>query len=327
VRMRAGSDVMAVRGNSAGSLVVWYRAVRLHYVPPSFLPAILCSVIAWCSGYRPDIVGFVLVVTGVTINHFGLNMLDDVCDYRHSVDREREGESNPYTGGSGVLTEGLLTPAQLTSGAVVCFIVTALIGFYLTWTHGWPVLAFGLFGMFCSVFYTLPPVKFGYRGLGELGLLINFGPVIGLGAYYIQAGSIALAPLILSLVMGMMMWSMIVINEIPDFEEDRAGRKRTLVVRLGRSRAVSLYLAGLVSAYLVLLAAVWTRLAPLAALAGLVSLPLSVKSALILKANYLHKVRMIPANLSMIKVHLLTGIALIAAFLSYLLQIHGWSVF
>ena len=69
-----------------------------------------------------------------------------------------------------------------------CFSITALIGFYIAAVKGWPVLAIGLFGLFCSIYYTVPPVKFGYRGFGELGLLVNFGPVIGLGSYYVQAG-------------------------------------------------------------------------------------------------------------------------------------------
>jgi 1,4-dihydroxy-2-naphthoate polyprenyltransferase len=320
VHLKIENSALVAGKSDASYAAIWFRAVRFHYVPPSFLPAILGSLVAWSAHYEPDIVGLFLVVAGVTINHFGLNMLDDVCDYVHSVDHSGVGEKNPYTGGSGVLTEGLLTPFQMAWGAIVCFTATAAIGLYLAWLHGWPVLAFGLFGLFCSVFYTLPPIKFGYRGLGELGLLVNFGPTIGLGSYYVQTGTIAMVPLMISLVLGTMMWSMIIINEIPDYEEDSLGGKLTLVVRLGRQKAVYLYVSGLVMAYLLLLFSVWKGMAPMETLAGLVSLPLAVKSVMILKENYPHKLRLIPANLAMIKVHLLTGSGMIAGYFINLLR-------
>jgi 1,4-dihydroxy-2-naphthoate polyprenyltransferase len=318
VRLRTGADTIARK--ETGSFTVWWRAIRFHYVPPSFLPAIIGSLIAWCSHYRVDLTGCVLVVFGVTINHFGLNMLDDVCDYLHSVDRLNIGERNPYTGGSGVLTDGLMQPRHLAWAAVFCFALTSSIGIYLALSRGWPVLVFGLFGIFCSVFYTLPPIKFGYRGLGELGLLVNFGPVIGLGAYYVQSGAIGLEPFLVSLVLGVMMWSEIVINEIPDYEEDRVGGKRNLVVRVGRKNAVIIYTAGLVAAYLLLIYTVLTGIAPPTLLAGLISLPLAWKSVRVLKANYLQRVAMMPANLAMIKVHLLTGLGMLAGYLAYLLE-------
>lgn len=319
MRLRTDSELLGVTSGERNIFTIWFKAVRFHYVPPSFLPAILCSIVAWSLHYTPDIPGFLLVVAGVTVNHFGLNLLDDVCDYRHAVDGT-DRERNPYTGGSGVLTEGLLTPRQVAAGAVVCFTVTAVIGLYLAATRGWPVLAFGLFGVICSVFYTLPPVKFGYRGFGEVGLLVNFGPVIGMGAYYVQARTFDLEPFLVSLVMGVLMWSMIVINEIPDYEEDRSGGKMNLVARFGRRKGVWLYIAGLIAAYAVLLLSVLTGVAPLIALTGLVGLPLAVRSVKVLRENYLHKIRMVPANIAMIKVHFLTGAGMIGAYLAYAVE-------
>jgi len=325
VRLRMGSDAMGL--NEDNTFAIWFKAVRFHYVPPSFLPAILCSLIAWSSGHRPDIPGFLMVVIGVTINHFGLNMLDDVCDYLHAVDTPETEEKNPYTGGSGVLTEGLLMPKQLAAGAVLCFVLTSAIGVYLTATRGWPILALGLFGVFCSVFYTMPPIKFGYRGLGELGLLVNFGPVIGLGAYYVQARTFAVEPFLVSLVLGVMMWSEIVINEIPDYEEDRSGGKMNLVARLGKKNGVLLFVAGLVAAYAILVLATLEGFAPKVLLTGLVSLPLAIKSVAILRKHYGHKLAMMPANLAMIKVHVLTGVVMIAAYAVYSVEKGVWGSF
>jgi 1,4-dihydroxy-2-naphthoate octaprenyltransferase len=209
-----------------------------------------------------DFVAFLLVLAGVTVHHFGLNMLDDVFDYLHFVDQSGPAEKNPYTGGSGVLTEGLLTVREMLMASVVCFLVTAAIGFFLAWLKGWPILVFGFIGMFSSIFYTAPPIRFGYRGFGELMMIVNFGPVIGLGSYYVQCGRVDLEPFLVSLVLGFLMWSMLIINEIPDYEEDRRGGKLNLVARFGRRTGVVLYVAGLVAAYGILLTVVLTKVDP-----------------------------------------------------------------
>jgi 1,4-dihydroxy-2-naphthoate octaprenyltransferase len=299
-----------------GAMGAWIQALRLHYVPTSILPAVLGSVIAWAI-YREFNPGyFILVVIGVTVHHMGLNMIDDVFDYLHSVDRPPGEEKNPYTGGSGVLTGGLLSTGQVLSAAIFCYLIGITITVYLTVMIGWPILIFAAIGIFSSVFYTVPPIRYGYRGLGELSLLINFGPVICLGAFYVQTGSIGWEPFVISLVPGFLMWSMIVINEIPDYEEDRQADKMNLVARLGRKPGVILYVAGLVCAYSVILLSAILGIASFSVLLGLLTLPLAYDSFRILRENYLDRIRMAPANLATIKVHALTLICLIIGYLA-----------
>jgi 1,4-dihydroxy-2-naphthoate polyprenyltransferase len=294
----------------------WIQALRLHYVPTSILPAILGSVIAWVTYREFNVWYFILVVIGVTVHHMGLNMIDDVFDYLHSVDRLPGEEKNPYTGGSGVLTGGLLSTGQVLSAAIFCYLVGITITVYLTVMIGWPILIFAAIGIFSSVFYTVPPIRYGYRGFGELSLLINFGPVICLGAYYVQTGSIDWEPFVVSLVPGFLMWSMIVINEIPDYEEDRQAGKLNLVARLGRVPGVILYVAGLVCAYTVILVPAVLGITSFGALLGLFTLPLAYDAFRILRENYLDRMKMAPANLATIKVHALTLICLIIGYLA-----------
>jgi len=258
---------------------------------------------------------FALVVIGVTVNHFGLNLVDDVLDYRHAVDLKKGDEKNFFTGGSGVLPEGLLKDTQMLKAATLLFLTTAAIGAYLTYTCGWPVLALGLFGMASSIFYTTPPIRYGYRGFGELGLLVNFGPVIVMGSYYVQAQTFAFEPLIASLVPGFMMWSMIIINEIPDYETDRHGGKWNLVARFGRFAGAVLYGIGLAVAYGVLIIAALAHALSPFVLLGLISLPFAVKSFTVMGRHLNDPLAMAPANLAMIKVHSLTSVAMTVAYL------------
>ena len=293
----------------------WIQAVRVQFVPPSFLPVTLAAAIAWARYDVFDPVAFLFVFVGVTVHHFGLNMLDDVLDYVHAVDRAWGDEKNPYTGGSGVLTDGLLTVSDLKRGVAVCYGVTIAVWIYLGLLKGWPVLLIGAVGILSSIFYTVPPVKFAYRGFGELGLLVNFGPVLVAGSYYVQRQTLDPEPLVVSLVPGFLMWSMIVINEIPDYEEDRLSGKMNLVARFGRRAGVFLYQAGLVCAFGVLAGSVLFGVASPWALLGLLALPTAFQSVRILNENYEDRLKMIPANLAVIKVYLITGVAMLVGYL------------
>ena len=302
-------------GKPLGNIGIWIQAFRLHYVPTSILPALLGSVIAWAAFHNFNLVYFIMVMGGVTIHHIGLNMIDDVFDYLHAVDRSHGQEKNPYTGGSGVLTGGLLPADYVLAAAIICYLIGIALAICLTLLVGWPVLLLAAVGVFSSVFYTMPPIRYGYRGFGELSLLINFGPVICLGAFYVQTRSFAWEPLIISLVPGFLMWSMIVINEIPDYEEDREAGKLNLVARFGKRHGVKLYVAGLICAYATMLLSASLKITSLTVLLGLLTVPVAYNSFLILNQNYMDKMKMAPANLATIKVHALTLSCLIIGYI------------
>lgn len=300
---------------SCSKIVIWIRAFRLHFVMPAVMSALLGSVIAWSQGYPFHVLNFLLVLLGITFNSMGLNMLDDVIDFRNAADRNIKNKKNPYSGGSGVLTDNLLSPSELLAASILCFTATAFTGIYFLWACGWPVFFLALTGLLSSIFYTLPPIKFGYRGFGELGLLVNFGPVLVLGAYYVQARGFAMEPLLASLILGLIMWSMIIVNEIPDYDDDRNARKWNLVARFGRPAGLLLYILGLVAAYLVLVLMVLAGVSSPLVLLGLISLPWALHSILVAARFLDNPLRIAPANLSIIKAHTATGLGLIVSYL------------
>ncbi len=309
-------SIEAVVTRKGSRLSVWWQAVRYHFIPPSIFPATLGGLISWSVDKTFSSWYFFLVLLGVIINHMGLNMTDDYFDYKHSVDRLKPGEKNPYTGGSGTLTSRLITPAAMFRAFTLCYVITAIIGLYLTLERGWPVLVFVLFGMLCSIFYTAPPVSFAHHGLGELGLLVNFGSTIGLGSYFVQAQKLTLEAFLATLPCGIMLFSMIVINEIPDYEEDMMAGKLTLVARFGRRTGAKLYVLSWIFTYSVIMGAVATGVMPRITLIALFSLPLVYRSVRVLREHYNDPdpARMASANLDMIKAHGVTCLLLIGAY-------------
>jgi len=233
---------------------VWWLAFRYHFVPPSIFPAVLGGLVSWATKNGFLSLYFLLVLVAIIINHIGLNMTDDYYDYKHSVDKLVPGEKNPYSGGSGTLSSGLLAPKSMFKAFTICYLCVLAAGLFLAITRGWPILAFGLVGVFCAVFYTAPPISFGHHGLGELAMLLNFGPIIGLGAFYVQAQTLTLQAFLATLPCGIMLFSMIVINEIPDIAEDTAAGKLTLVARYGKGAGIKLYVASWAGTYGVIVA-------------------------------------------------------------------------
>ena len=291
-------------------LEVWWRAFRFHYTSASFMPGILGAMIAWTTDgqFQPGL--FLLVMLGLILNHMALNMTDDYYDFRHLVDAFATEEGNPYAGGSRTLSDGSIQPQSMRLMFTIFYVIAISIGFYLGTIKGFFVIVLLAFGFFCAFFYTAPPIRFGYRGLGEVAQLLCFGPAVGLGAYYVQTQRISWEAFWGTLPFGIMLFSMITINEIPDYFEDRKGGKLNLVARFGRKAGVWLFIVSLLSAYGVILTGVLLRRIPALGLISLLTLPIAYKTISVLRAHYQEPVKMAPANLGMICSHNFTAILL-----------------
>jgi 1,4-dihydroxy-2-naphthoate octaprenyltransferase len=197
---------------------------------------------------------------------------------------------------------------------ITFYIIAIGIGVFLGMMRGAFILLLLVIGFFCAYFYTAPPIRFGYRGLGEMAQLLCFGPGIGIGAYYVQAQRISWEAFWGTLPFGIMLFSMITINEIPDYDEDQKGGKLNLVARFGREAGVWLFILSLLSAYGAIVLGVVLGRIPVLGLISLVTLPIAYKTISILRAFYQEPIKMAPANLGMICTHNFTAILLVLAY-------------
>lgn len=293
---------------------IWWKAVRFHFTSASFMPGILGGMIAWNTDEKFLPGYFLLVILGLVLNHMALNMTDDYYDFRHLVDVFATNGKNPYTGGSGLLSSGLIQPRKMRDVFILFYIIAIGIGVFLGITRGAFIILLLAIGFFCAFFYTAPPIRFGYRGFGEMAQLLCFGPGIGVGAYYVQAQRISWEAFWGTLPFGIMLFSMITINEIPDYFEDRKGGKLNLVARFGREAGVWLFIISLFSAYGAIVAGAILGRIPVLGLISLLTLPIAYKTISILRAYYREPIKMAPANLGMICTHNFTAMLLILAY-------------
>src|SRR4030043_2397149 len=295
-------------------LETWWKAFRFHYTSASFMPGILGGMIAWNTDEKFLPGYFLLVILGLLFNHIALNMKDEYYDFRHLVDIFATEGKNPYTGGSGLLSSGLIQPQRMRDVFITFYIIAIGIGVLLGIQRGAFIFLLLVFGFFCAFFYTAPPIRFGYRGMGEFTQLLCFGPAIGVGAYYVQTQRISWEAFWGTLPFGIMLFSMITINEIPDYFEDRKGGKLNLVARFGREVGVWLFTVSLLSAYAAILIGVILGSIPVLGLISLLTLPIAFKTISILRSYYQEPIQMAPANLGMICTHNFTAILLALAY-------------
>ncbi|MFQ5610547.1 MAG: prenyltransferase [Anaerolineae bacterium] len=261
---------------------------------------VLGSMVAWIQTGEFNPGFFALALVGSACVQIGLTMLNDTLDYVYGTDCSKTENKNPFSGGSGVLADGSLQPGETLTAVTLFYLIAAAIGVYLTFRMGLGVFWMALLGLFLSVFYSVKPLRFSHRGVGELAMLIGYGPTITLGAAYVQTGHFSPIAGLAGLLPGLLMWSMILVNEIPDYAEDLHANKLNLTVRLGPGRTRWLYVASLTGVYLYIVGGAVMGVFPQWTLLALASAPFAIRSFRVILADYLRPWAMAPANRAMV---------------------------
>lgn len=289
---------------------IWFRALRPKFFTATLVPVVLGSVVAWHSFGSFNWPYFLLALLGGIFINSGMNLANDYYDHTSGVDELNENH-NPFSGGSRVIQEKLISPAWILRVSIICFSIGAGIGIFLdSLLPGHALLVIGLIGISLAFFYSAAPVRIGYTGLGEIACGLGFGPVMVMGAYYVQTGKLAWQPLWASLPVGILIALVLYINEFPDYEADKQARKRTMVVILGKRKAIQLYPILLILNYVFIVAGVIGGIFPLPALISLFTVPLAFKGIKVARENFDRILELLPANANTIALHLSLGLLL-----------------
>jgi len=178
---------------------------------------------------------------------------------------------------------------------VVAFAAALAVGLYLAMHVGWPIVVFALLGGMAAIFYEAPPIRWCYRGLGETVIALSYGPWMVLGSLYLHTRALSWQAFAASLVPGLLIMSLAVVNAIPDYHQDLLVGKRNLVVRLGRAGGVVLYLALAAAGLTVAIVGSLAGVFPVACLATALAIPLLVASAWRARDTYTTPRTFVPA--------------------------------
>lgn len=288
------------------SFKLWVRAIRAPFMQSGAIPAIAGGAAAF---YDNAFVWWpwLLAVIGSAAINSGTNLINDYYDNRSGDDVVNK-QLTPFSGGSRVIQEGLLAPRQIFMAAIIAFSIVGVIALTLALTRSLTVVWFGGAAILLGFFYTAPPLKLGYRGLGEILVGILLGPVTVTATYFVQALGVSNRAIYASIPIGALVAAILFINEFPDYEADKAVNKNHLVVRLGLKRASVGYGVILLITYLSIAGAVIVKGLPWPCLAALLTIPLAVKSYRIARADYSDYTKLMPAQAITIQLHLIIGL-------------------
>jgi 1,4-dihydroxy-2-naphthoate octaprenyltransferase len=270
-------------------LKIWFLETRPQFLLLSVALVLLGTAISWSEGCF-DWLRFILTLFGLLLAHASVNVLNDYFDYRSGIDLETT--QTPFSGGSGILPQGLLKPESVYRFGVGCLAIALLIGIYLASISGWQLLPLLIIGGLVIYFYTSYLAKW---LIGEFWAGLGLGTLPVLGTYFVQTGSYSLGAFFASLAPGFLTATLLFLNEFPDVEPDRKGGRHHLVIALGKRKACHLYAGLMAMTYFCIVAGVVLRLMPPLSLIALLSTPFALKAISVTFKHHDNHEELIPA--------------------------------
>ncbi len=219
----------------------WLSAVRPKTLPAAAGPVIIGFALAYREGLHHFPSVFLAALVALLIQA-GTNMVNDYADFKKGTDTETR------VGPVRVTQAGLITPGRMKAGMLVVLILIIIFSIPLILRGGVPILIIGVLSIISGILYTAGPFPLGYNGLGDIFVLIFFGPVATAGTYYVQTLELSLNSVLAGLGPGLISVAILSINNLRDYENDKTAGKNTLVVIFGRSFGKAEYLVSIVIA-------------------------------------------------------------------------------
>ncbi len=262
------------------------RATRAPSLFAGALPALVLTALVGAEGGPVHWGRFALTLLGLIALQAGVNVVNDLFDDASGLDADPAFAKNAFPLGSRVLQSGVLGRRGMWVLAAACFGTGLACGLALDRFYpGHVVLMIGIAGFLFGYFYTAPPFKLAYYGVGEPVIFLLFGPLAGLGTYYVQTGTFTLPAFLLSCVVGLLDTAILFLHHFPQREADAKHGKKTPIVRLGAEGAARLVPWLLALPFALVIGAVAMRAVPLAALAFVIAAPLALRASRTARAH------------------------------------------
>ena len=301
-------------------LEVWAKELRIPFLslPAIFVP--LGITVALLDGYFNLVYG-ILTLIGIVCIHASVNVLNDYFDFKSGIDTATT--PTPFSGGSRVLPENLLTPRSVLIGGIILLAIGSLIGLYFLYIFNFPPLLIALISIAIITSVAYSPVL-SKIGVGEVFVFLNFGPLLFTGVYYIQSGGlISTEAIVVGSIVGLMTTGILYINQFPDTDADKSKGRFHLVARLGKKRAAGIYKYIVNASYVIIILGIVTFTIPPTTIIALITIPKFRVANAILQKEYEKIMELIPAMGNTVMGTIQSGILLLVGYLIwYFLSIY-----
>lgn len=300
-------------------IFAWLVIMRMPFLTATIVPVLIGA--AWVAANQlatPFPWGlFFITLVGACALHVAANTFNDYFDWTSGTDKVNNEYFLPYSGGSRSMELGLISERGMLTVALVALALATACGLaVMALTGQYALIYFGLAGAFSAYFYTAPPLRLVARkGLGELLIGLNFGPLMTAGTVMALTGRVTWQDFLVGLPVGLLTTAILWINQFPDETADRASGKNNLVVVLGKERARWGYVALMVGAFGVSAVGALTRVFPLGALAILLAIPMAYTATRTLFRHYADR-QLVTANATTINLQLVAGLLMAVGILA-----------
>ena len=288
---------------------VWLRVIRVRFLLASIIAVSAGLAITWWNTSSITIFDAILTICGVLALHASVDLLNDYWDFKRGIDTTTH--RTKMSGGSGVLPEGLLKPAQVYAAGIAFLIIGTAIGIYFVATDGIVIGIILAFAVISIYFYSTKIVDW---GLAEVFVAIK-GSMIVMGTYFVQTSQITEQSVLAGIVIGVLSSLVLFITSFPDHDADKAKGRKTLVINLGKQKACTILWIFPAITYGITIIAVIFEIFPVFCLIILSTVPLIIRSGLKLKQNYDKLTNLIPVMSSTLYFSRITGVLLVVGFL------------
>ena len=289
-------------------IFTWLVIMRLPFLTATFVPLLVGAAVVNFLGYDVSWGWLGLTVLGGCLLHIGTNTANDYFDHTSGTDEANYNYMVPFSGGSRSIQMGLISSRGMLIVSLVAFALSAVVGVPLIQKAGMDVLWLGLIGFASGFFYTAPPFRFASRkGLGELLIGLNFGPLMVAGSALVQTGKILPEALLAGIPIGLLVAAIVYVNEFPDHDGDKATGKNTLIVVFGPEKARLGYVFLVIGAFVSIIVMALNGTFPKLSLIALPAAYFGVRAIKTLYKYYNDRL-LIPANAGTINMHLVTGL-------------------
>ena len=232
---------MTVKTNS---IKAWILAARPKTLTGAAIPVMIGCALAFAYGHfqtAPAVLCFIFAF----LMQIDANFINDLFDYLKGTDREDR------LGPERACAQGWISPKAMKTGIAVTTVLAGITGLSLLNFGGWELIPVGVACMIFAFLYTAGPYPLAYHGWGDLLVLVFFGFVPVGCTYYVMAHDWNTSVTIASLACGLIIDTLLMINNFRDREQDAISGKKTIVVRLGARAGLILYfLLGLFACWL-----------------------------------------------------------------------------
>ncbi len=221
----------------------WFVLSRPPFHTVGILPFVLGTILAYKINSVFSLEIFLLGVSGVILIMLSTYHSGEYFDYQGDVISSRLHE-NKFAGGTRILPNGKISPLVPFRTSIITLILAGIIGIILQFVlkTGHYTLLLGCLGAFSGFFYSTKPIRLVQRGVGEIFIGFCYGWLPVASAYYIQTS--AIHPVIhwMAIPIGITIFNVILLNEFPDYEADKATGKKNLLYRLGKKSGNFIYI-------------------------------------------------------------------------------------